>query len=133
MSTLAEKIAIMQAALDGEPIQYRPHTSNDWYTSKMPLQLSWDWFVNEYRIAPPKLRPDTFDWSVLPENFKFIAREPDGQVFAYEVKPVKTDITWSHIDGDTFAITNRHGTPRLTAYTRGNLPWGKSMIERPRS
>lgn len=133
MPTLAEKIAIMQAALDGEPIQYRPRNCINWYSSKMSSHLSWDWGVNEYRIAPPKPQPDTFDWSVFPENFKFIAREPDGQAFAYEVKPVKTDSTWAHVEGDTFAITNRHGTPRLTAYTRGNLPWDQSLIERPRS
>lgn len=56
-----EKIAIMQAYLDGKTVEFReiPKTPN-W--TKLTGQPLWRWDITEYRIRPePILRPWTFD------------------------------------------------------------------------
>lgn len=62
--TLAGKIAVMQAALDGEDIQVRCRTlpESTWVDIRKPELSSWDWMTHDYRIAPeppkePRYRP----------------------------------------------------------------------------
>lgn len=55
--TTKEKIAVMQAFLEGKPIQYKLATGSDtdWVRNDEPR---WDWEHCIYRIKPqPKLRP----------------------------------------------------------------------------
>lgn len=54
MKTLKEKIAVMQAALEGKAIQCRLDSGTDlpWRTSDCVPDLSWNWDVFDYRIAP---------------------------------------------------------------------------------
>ena len=47
MSTLEEKIAIMQAALDGAEIEV--DFGDGWEVGE---HLTWDWIYGEYRIKP---------------------------------------------------------------------------------
>ena len=51
MSTLAEKIAIMQAFSRGAKIEVRPENNKNWFTCTQPL---WDWSECDYRIAKPE-------------------------------------------------------------------------------
>ena len=48
--------------------------------------------------------------TLVPDNFKFVARDMDGKVFAFENKPnIATDIacdTWDVKDGEILQITN---------------------------
>ena len=48
--------------------------------------------------------------TLVPDNFKFVARDMDGKVFAFENKPdVATDIacdTWDVKEGEILQITN---------------------------
>ena len=48
MKTLKEKIKVMQAALDGEIVQYRD-TFGNWYSNNDNL---WNWGDYDYRIKP---------------------------------------------------------------------------------
>jgi len=50
MSTLAEKIDVMQAFKRGEKIQ-STECDNGWTDEIDPI---WDWAANDYRIAPPE-------------------------------------------------------------------------------
>ena len=53
MKDLKTKIEVMQAALDGEEIQYNVG-GNDWHntTGEDSKNLSWDWYKHDYRIKP---------------------------------------------------------------------------------
>ena len=48
--------------------------------------------------------------TLVPDNFKFVARDMDGKVFAFENKPdIATDIacdTWDVKEGEILQITN---------------------------
>ncbi len=51
MKTTKQKIEVMQAFVDGKPIQYK---GNDkWSTWKdMPVEPTWDWNYFDFRIKP---------------------------------------------------------------------------------
>lgn len=51
MTTVAEKIAVMQASLDGAPIQYRGCTDHAWRDTGLPV---WAWEGGDYRVKPPE-------------------------------------------------------------------------------
>lgn len=55
MKTTKEKIAVMQAFVEGKKIQYTTPECNDWGFIDAP---EWNWLAYDYRIAhEPKLRP----------------------------------------------------------------------------
>lgn len=49
MSTLAEKIAVMQAAADGKDIEYRNISAGLWAPASTP---QWNWTSKDYRVKP---------------------------------------------------------------------------------
>lgn len=51
MSNLKEKIKVMQAALDGKPIQLFFTDTMTWIDCDTP---QWNWGGKEYRVKPPK-------------------------------------------------------------------------------
>lgn len=51
MKTLAEKIAVMQAAEHGEPIEFFNRVSQKWEVTAAP---TWAWDERDYRVAPKK-------------------------------------------------------------------------------
>lgn len=75
-TTLAEKIAVMQAAVDGAAIQGRMRNSLDRWTDQS--SLLWDWHNAEYRVKPKEPEtlliavkrglPSTVISDVRPEN-----------------------------------------------------------------
>lgn len=52
MTTLAEKIAVMQACENGEHIQYR-NKPNGYWLNCGPVP-TWDWYTTDYRVAPKR-------------------------------------------------------------------------------
>lgn len=54
MKTLAEKIAIMQAALEGKKIRYTyaDKTRSEWRLAKVAENLGWDWVLFDYEVVP---------------------------------------------------------------------------------
>lgn len=53
-----EKIAIMQAYLDGKQIQVKYDESYDWDDMRIDIEPDWDWECCNYRVKPEhKLRP----------------------------------------------------------------------------
>lgn len=63
MTTLKEKIAVMQAYADGMPIEFSSN-GETWHPMSDPI---WNWGVHDYRVAKKKIkgmiaickRPDT--------------------------------------------------------------------------
>lgn len=75
MKTDQEKIAIMQAHLDGKKVECKANYAGSWHVNKT---YGWNWEGCDYRIAPePKLRP----WK--PEEV------PVGALIRYRSKPHK--------------------------------------------
>lgn len=133
MPTLAEKISIMQAALNGRPIEYKSRSYPKWCKSNDPTGLHWDWSSLDYRVAPTKTQ-DTMDWSQVSDDYKFGARDPDGKAFLYTERPTKGKNEWVPANNSkSFMITDMDGTPRLKGYIKGTTPWDESLIERPRT
>lgn len=56
MNDTQNKIAVMQAHLEGQPIEslHRPMTSTKWIPCPEP---DWSWGIHDYRIAPPPPEP----------------------------------------------------------------------------
>lgn len=48
--TTAEKIAVMQAYLDGKQIQF--NNNNEWKDWTIPLEPTWNWVDYDFRIKP---------------------------------------------------------------------------------
>lgn len=53
MTTLAEKIAVMQAAERGEKIEFKS-PAGGWHPAELCGTLSWNWSDHDYRVAPKK-------------------------------------------------------------------------------
>lgn len=52
MTTTQEKIAVMQAHVDGKKIEFRlRHTDNNW-EPVVPEYKAWNWSIYEFRIKP---------------------------------------------------------------------------------
>ena len=59
MKTTVEKIAVMQAYVDGKEIECRSDDCPAWDKTASPL---WNWYKTDYRIKPePEYTPFTFE------------------------------------------------------------------------
>lgn len=59
MKNTQEKIAVMQAFLEGKKIEARAIGTDDWVPAGAPI---WDWLSRDYRIKyTQKFRPYTFE------------------------------------------------------------------------
>lgn len=88
------------------------------------ISLSLDCF---HDIAPPgeeKMQPP---WDVLPKWARYVAMDKDGSVWAFEFEPEKAAGLWEpHADGYSYGAEITH-----LRFPRGNMPWDKSLVERP--
>lgn len=68
MTTLEEKIAVMQAAQRGEKIEWRWHNSGPdaWLPAPGRDGLSWDWLDVDYRVAPKEMTIWVCSWCDTP-------------------------------------------------------------------
>lgn len=79
-TTLAGKIAVMQAALEGKKIQVRTRDSLTWEDASDPC---WDWIVFNYRIAQspiaPGHNPDGITVDQAPDGRRLMTEEEVGR------------------------------------------------------
>lgn len=120
-----EKIVLMQAFLDGQPVEYK-HRDPEVYDTWDDLSCvnpTWNWATYEYRIAPAA--PDEIDWSHVADKYRFMARDSDGTVWLYMERPSISGGCWSYnigiVPADYFA-----------SYKRGTVDWKDSLVERPK-
>lgn len=59
MKSLAEKIAVMQAAERGEQIESKYKYTSEWFLNSNP---SWDWIGLDYRVAPRTMEIVVVSW-----------------------------------------------------------------------
>ena len=66
--------------------------------------------------------------TLVPDHFKFLARDLDGKVFAFENKPDSDYDTWDVDEGEVLQITNPVSLP--TEEIGSQLgDWKKSLID----
>lgn len=109
-----EMIAVMQAYVDGQEIEV---VITDWsMLSPMPL---WNWEKQGYRIAQT---PDSIDWSHVVPEWKYMARDLNGEVWFYKEKPDCWTTQWG---GEPIRATSH------ASYKRGTVDWKDSLVVRP--
>ena len=125
-SDLLERIVVMQAYADGKEIEWRYVNQEDW----LPCQIiSWNWANCEYCVAPPPPPiPDYIDWSHVHSDFKFMARDADGESLLYTDRPVCKG-TWWRTNSIEIGISKAEV---FASFVRGTVDCADSLIERPR-
>jgi len=83
MKKLEEMIAVMQAAKDGAEIEIKGY-SGLWNNANPPR---WDWVNYDYRIKPVELIPDFIDVVAVHGDYKWMARDDNGEVMLYHKRP----------------------------------------------
>lgn len=124
MSTLTEKIAVMQAFDSGISIEFRNKRFigyDRWEYVKNPV---WNWEQCEYRIV---FKKPSIDWSHVSPDYKYLAIDSDGDAFLYQEKPREGLSAW--INDSVCYIS----TDSFSSYAPGNCNWRDSLIERSES
>jgi len=70
MSTLAEKIAVMQAHADGKVIQFRGSSCHGPHVWTDVLQPLWAWNSRDYRVKPKRKSPRVKTERTSPRAFR---------------------------------------------------------------
>lgn len=116
------KIAVMQAYVDGKTIQFRV-TGHNWCDVRGDKAPLWDWAMYNYRIKP--VEKPCIDWAAIPENYKYIAVDANNEAFAYTVEPHVSINTWLALHGKADRIDHIHAS-----FKRGNCEWKETLIKR---
>jgi hypothetical protein len=66
--------------------------------------------------------------TLVPEHFKFLARDLDGKVFAFENEPNSDCDTWDVDEGEVLQITNPVHLP-VEEISQQLGDWKKSLID----
>lgn len=114
-----EAIVIMQAYVDGKKIEIR--AGGRWNPVAQP---TFNFNAHEYRVAP--VVPDSFDFSHLADKFNFVARDEDGEVYAYEDKPRLSRGFWDTDSGEYIRVNNF-----FASYRNNGCDWKESLLVRP--
>lgn len=128
MTTIQEKIAVMQAFADGKRIESRVISltkSLTWYHISSP---SWDWSEKEYRIAPAK--KSSINWDHVHPDFKYMAMDSRGNEFLSDgeliLEPYLYGGCWKSDE-----CTNFVSASRFSSYVKGDVDWKDSLQKRP--
>lgn len=122
-----EKIAVMQAWLDGEKIEVASCRDGIW--RELEGLPDWNWRSNVYRIKPEEIIKPSIEWDHVAEYFNFLATDHAEIPFLYEYKPVwsPTLKCWTVSRGEY--IPARY----FQSFKQGvNCPPKNSLVERPR-
>ena len=125
MKTLAEKIEVMQAALEGKPIErFVLDYSVRWHDAVgEPL---FNWHNVDYRVKEvPKTKP-SINWDHVSPEFKWMVTDEDGHTYLYSLEPSLHYFCWMEYDGVCTTATN------WTSFVPGTCDWKDSLVERPK-
>jgi hypothetical protein len=125
MKTLAEKIAVMQAALEGKEIELRSHRGIKWITYDSTVEPEFNWHIVDYRIKEvPKTKP-SINWDHVHPEFKWMATDEDGDTYLFSLEPSLRDYTWMVMIGLCANATN------WSSFVPGTCDWKDSLVKRP--
>lgn len=122
--TTAEKIAVMQAYEDGKTIVVSVRSGNyptEFKKSETHADAIWNWQSYDYAV---KQEPDSIDWGNVAQEWRFMARDSDGEVWFYQNRPTAWGASWT-TDGE---VTRARSHASLKV---GDIDWRKSLLGRP--
>lgn len=121
-----DKIKVMQAYLDGKKIESRSIPNGEW--SEFFLEPNWNWEELEYRVSEI---PDSIDWTHVAPQYKFMARENNGETYLFANEP---HIYTSSVSGGHWYDTyngDLADASVFASYKKGNVDWKDSLVKRP--
>lgn len=123
MKTTQEKIQIMQAFVDGKQIENDFNRVGEWVDWTIDAEPSWDWEEHDYRIkqASPLIIP----WDAIKPEYKWVAKDSNGEVFFYKNKPILGAVDWSD------KSENIYYSEIINIQDPDNINWKDSLVERP--
>jgi hypothetical protein len=77
-----------------------------------------------YRVKPQPLTKPSIDWSHVAPEYKWLARDENGDVFVYAGQPSAYDGIWKCVGGHRM-------TDVFASCTPGTCDWRDSLVERP--
>ena len=115
MKTTAEKIAVMQAFVDGKPIEYVLLGCSEWFIIEDPC---FDWKRYDYRIAvtKPSINPDHVAY-----NFKWMFTLKNGSTFLSDKEPILKEYSWNP---EGSVICAEH----FKSFIPGTCDWKDSLV-----
>lgn len=122
-ATLSDRCLVFALHLIGHRIEVLRHSRWEW--ASVP-----QWFSDAvYRVVIPPPVPLSVDWAAIDTQWKYVARDADGRVYAFSDKPVQSgDGSWRHQTS-----TGKHAQIDgvLASLVVGTEDWHKAIIERP--
>jgi len=112
-----EQIAVMQAYVDGDKIDFKETGSRRWVNVDVPY---WGWCLGEYRI---RQTPDSIDWTHVAPEFKWMKRDANGGAWLYSHEP-----NGATYISEPFKVTR---ASCFTSYRKGTVDWKDSLVKRP--
>lgn len=122
---LIQRANLMLHLARGGRVEHRSReTAVPWEEVEADHDFSFD--IYDYRML--KTRQDSIAWSHLDPRYRWVARDANGRAYAYAKRPSPEGVYqhW-HTDDCVFVRVDEV----LASYKPGNLPWHKSLIERP--
>ena len=126
MKTLEEKIAVMQACLEGKTIQTQYQGGITWKDVDVPV-FAWD--VMDYRIKEVSKTKPQINWDHVNPDFKWMATDADGEAHLFSYTPhCIDDFDCGYWD---FNYGHKVDASNWTSFIPGTCDWKDSLIERP--
>lgn len=136
MKTTAEKIAVMQAYVDGKQIEIASDEvgSGRWYA--WPVFCSspeWNWEQNDYRIyEEPKEKP-SINWEHVRDRYNYLSRDENGEWYFWEKRPLMDGELagyWYKESDDGSCMWRASDIHLFASFKPGNCDWKDSLISR---
>jgi hypothetical protein len=125
MKTLAEKIEVMQAALEGKEIEFLALDLNGDGWSDVPGEPYFNWYDFDYRIKEVSKTKPQINWDHVNPDFKWMATDEDNQTYLYTAYPYLEENWWDFLGGQCV------GADYFASFVPGTCNWEDSLVERP--
>jgi hypothetical protein len=83
-----------------------------------------------YRTLPLPKTQDVIAWDRLPDWVEWVARDVDGEVWAFDLKPDRVSICWTSDSNDDDGTRRIDDFPGIVSL--GTCDWTESKQRRPR-
>lgn len=123
MKTLAEKIEVMQACLEGKEIELMPPGDVTWITYDQDGDPEFNWHINDYRVKEVPLTKPSINWDHVHPDFKWMATDKCGETYLFVSEPTIDISLW---DGPQWVCASN-----WTSFVPGTCDWKDSLVERP--
>lgn len=126
MKTLEQKIAVMQAALEGKEIAFTYMSEGASVNIAQGNDILWDWHTFDYNVYEEPNTMPSIDWSHVHPDFNYLATDDTGDTYLYEMIPSACDGGhWGAGGPCSPAISHASFKP-------GTCDWKDSLVERPK-